>query len=385
MAKKGMHCVIKDASILHRFYDMTKNFNFKFEKITFEGFPIECSDANRLFEMCGSAIRSLCLLQVSVTSAQFAAMLIHLPMLEVLEISELPKEVINNAIFTVEIDRPELQLRKLILHLDYTCATYDRRFLGDLFQCAKNLSSLDIRSNYDSQFAERTIISTFIREGTPSKLVELKLSSVDDSVLQLLDAHLKTSCLKTFSIGNNVFHDLSKKFFTNFLYAHNETWEKIKFGIISCPHILKLPKMKRLRFLSIGTNYPKFRNENLSFGVLDWGSLFANLVTLHLYDTVSKVKAERQFNLDEMFPVISTSVPTVKNLELPPELTCDVLRRIGKIFPNILKLNIRHQPCEVLTELWLTWPFIRTLAISTFAYEYVFPLFTFVRKIYLFR
>lgn len=351
---------------------MTKNSNLKFGEFTFRDVPICCPEANRLLEVYGPTIRSLHLYDIAVTSAQFSAMLIRLPILEVLEISELPKEVIKNAIFPDEKFQPQLQLKTLILHLEYSSARYDRSFLVDLFKSSKNLVCLHIYSNYDSVYAERTIIDTLITEGSPSKLEEIKLSSVDDSVLQLLDTHFKASPLKIFTIGYKIFDDLSEDYFSKFLCAHNETWEKISFGLNEYPNVLTIPQMTKLKSLSIGTNHAKrgFGNQNnLSFGVLDWGNLFGNLVTLHLYDTGSQFNMQRQFNLNELFPSTSTSVLSLKNLELPPEMSCEVLRRVGQIFPNVLKLNIRHQQWNVLSELWTIWPLIKTLAISIFDYE----------------
>lgn len=344
---------------------MTKHSNLKFDQFSFRDVPIGCSGANQLFEVFGSTIRSLRLFGVSVTTAQFSAMLIHLPMLEVLEISDLPKYVIKNVIFHDEKDRPQLQLRKLILHEEYAKPVYGRKFLADLFKSSGNLIQLHINSYFGSQ---RRIIDTLITEGTPSKLELLKLSSADEQVLELLDSHFKAFSLKTFSMGK-IFYSLTEDCLAKFLHAHSDTWEVLKFSLNSYPSILQLPQMKKLHFLSIGTNFPKQTAEHLSFGVINWGNLFENLVTLHLYDTGSQFGSERQFNLDEMFPENAMPALNVRNLELPPEISLEVFSRIGKIFPNVLKLNLRKQRYDVLSELWITWPSLKTLAISIFEYE----------------
>lgn len=357
-------------TVVDCFLEMNQKSALSFSNFAFRNFPIGCSEIGQLFQVCGSTIKSLHLYQVSVTIPQFADLLQKLTFLEDLEVANLPADVMKNSIFPVENEKPNLELKKLILHLEYRQPTYAPTFLGDLFKSCKKLSSLEINSNYDSEYAEHAIIDALIAAGTVSTIKELKLSAVDDRVMGLLATHFKSASLTKFAIGNNVFRPLEENAFQTFIIDHKDTWEHLQFGIHSFPNSLNFPVMKNLFFFSIGTNY------RLDFGTLrfcpfDYGTQFGNVHTIKLYDSGTILRGKRHFNLDELFPETSTPASSVKNLELPPELSWEVLRRIGKTFPNVLKLNLRFQPYDVLSELWTIWPLLKTLAISLFEYKCV--------------
>jgi len=96
----------------------------------------------------------------------------------------------------------------------------------------------------------------------------------------------------------------------------------------------------------------------------DWGD-FPQLVTLILHDT-GTMHADG-FDLWELLQIDSKPCPTLKNLEIPPQLDPDMFESIARIFPNIVKLVVALQTKEKnFKYLWTSWPNLKTLVLSTF-------------------
>lgn len=355
------------------FFMMHKNCLFEFNNFKFLRFPMGDIKTKQLLKACGSALRTLTLTNVLITSSQLADLLANqAPFVEELTLINLPNDVKQNRIFSSQ-SKPSLELKHLVLDGDLN---YSHAFLKDLFSASRKLESLAMTTNFDSQYREYKILETLIKDGLTENLQKLKLSSVDDRVFNLLETHLKSAPLKVLIVGYQGYGSASHittNSFQTFVNEHKDKWEHLEISISQWEATLQFPEMMNLKFFSFGSHYQLHSNDvSPSFGIFDYGKLFPNLVTLNLYEMGSwdhgkwDFGVQRLFNLNELFPESSTSLPTLKNLELPQQLNRDILRRVGKIFPNVCKLNLSCQPLEVFIELWTTWPLIKTLAISMF-------------------
>lgn len=153
-----------------------------------------------------------------------------------------------------------------------------------------------------------------------------------------------------------------------FFNDHKETFEKLYlcFPCVDFLNELTFPNMKNLKSLYI-REWCIYGNElddnHAPFGVFNFGQQFPNLVTLN-FDENPKLEGRCFFNLNQFFPVNTTPLLTLKNLQLPPITHPIMLRRLGRFFPNVIKLGLVPQTPEVLRELLLTWPKVKSLTIS---------------------
>jgi len=196
--------------------------------------------------------------------------------------------------------------------------------------------------------------------------------------MTLLANKFRTCPLKNFDGRSDSEDDFDPDDLDEFLRFHSPTLEtlKLSFGQL---HIRTFPAMENLRNLTIrvefGTDpwwdYWVYDSDDDLAGHVnpnpydfDWGMQFPNLVTLVLDDPQSSWPGG--FNPFRMFKLSMTPCPSLKNLQVPPDLGPDAVTIIGHIFPNVLKLVVPLQSWdEVIAQLWTTWPHLKALVLST--------------------
>lgn len=99
------------------------------------------------------------------------------------------------------------------------------------------------------------------------------------------------------------------------------------------------------------------------FGTFNFGRQFPNLVSLNIQE-YPKTERRTFFDLEKWFPEQTTPLLSLKKLTLPPQSHAYILRRIGRIFLNVINLELTVETVDVIKELWITWPELKRLDIS---------------------
>ncbi|KAG4077779.1 hypothetical protein HA402_011208 [Bradysia odoriphaga] len=274
--------------------------------------------------------------------------------------------------------KPVLKLKSIILHSEdeYEDPIYSRELLTDLFQCSPHLERLTIGLDTDQCPGDKIndhdilVLTTLASKGNICNLTHLSLSDCVEDTFKILADHYKRAPFKEFSTLITQIH--SNEMLMNiatFLDDHKNTWTSLH---ITFPFVdefmdgINFPKMINLTNLSISVwdimdEEPDEIRAPLE--MLNFGRQFPNLVTLNLSEDP---KSDRRsfFDLEEWFSEHTTPVLSLKNLSLPPLFDASILRRMGRIFPNVIKLDLTVQMVEVLKELWVTWPEMKQLEMT---------------------
>lgn len=300
------------------------------------------------------------------------------PNVEVLHLRGYPhpqSKIVEKHIFPEK--KPQLKLKSIILHSldEFEDPIFGREFLTDLFQSSWQLESLSVdlereQVSCDRIGHERLVLNTLAKRGNISNLKELSLGEINDEVFSVLATYFKRAPLKEFDAKITLI-DSSETLqqIAIFLDDHKITWTKLCFTLPCVEEWMDgidFPTMINLTCLSITEwcmDETELVEDEAPFGIFNFGRQFPNLVTLKLEED-PKTNGRSFFKLEEWFPEDTTPVLSLKELTLPPQFHAYILRRIGRIFPNVEKLELTVQTVVVLKELWVTWPEMKILDIA---------------------
>lgn len=375
------------------FLQMQENCAFKFTKFgTFyfetnlDGKIPSTEQTTNLFNRCGLNMKTIRLDLNAKNGWRFLSnvLMTLAPNLEELHLHGYPewetKTAVDNRLFPQET-KPELKLKSIILHSydeDYD-PIYTSEMLTDLFQSTPHLESLAVELDIEQAPCDKDIekevlvLETLANVGNISNFKKLSLHGCNENEFEILATSFKLAPLQDLFVQITEFESVKHLLYLQtFLEDHSETWTKLNLSfpcVDQWTNEIIFPAMANLTELSIHEwcmDEKELDRGRSCFGTFNLGQLFSKLVTLNLYAS-PKSEGRTFFNLDEWFPEHSTPVWTLKHLTLPPQFDPLMLRRIGRILPNVSKLAITVRTPQVLNELWSTWSEIELLDIRIIA------------------
>lgn len=372
------------------FLRMQDDFSFKFTnfatyyyKNDLNGKIPKAEETAQLFNRYGRYMKTVKLDLSEKNCWRFLAdvLMTHAPNVEELHLDGDPNQRSNQKILFPQ-KMPELKLKSIILHSqdEFEQPTYNHEFLSDLFECSPHLERLVIgldMDQVDKMFDhEHLVLKTLASKGNISNLKHLSLGDSKEDEFETLAKFYKRAPLKELSAHITEIYSMETlSNIETFLKDHKDTWTILSLSFPSVEEMdcISFPDMNNLTHLYIDEwciNEEALDEGYGPLGSFNFGRQFPNLVTLKLQEE-PKTKGRRFFDLEEWFPEQTTPLLSLKNLTLPPQFNSSILRRIGRIFPNVIDLDLTVQTPDVLKELWVTWPEIRKLDIAIIPAMYV--------------
>ncbi len=292
------------------------------------------------------------------------------------------ERAIEKRLFNYSSKKPELKLKTIILHSEdeYEKPIYSRKLLTDLFQCSPHLERIEIALDSDQVASDRCnhealVLDSLANAGNITNLKHVELSECTEDAFEILVKSYKRAPLETLHVPTTCIESIETlEHIESILEHHKDTLTDLYFLF---PHVdifmygITFPKMINLTHLSIN-EWAEFEEDldddetHVPLSVINFAQNFPKLVTLQLMED-PKADASRMFFdsvklFSEQSPLLS-----LRNLTLPPQFDASVLRRIGRIFPNVTKLQLTVQSADALKELWITWPQLKELNVKIVA------------------
>lgn len=74
-------------------------------------------------------------------------------------------------------------------------------------------------------------------------------------------------------------------------------------------------------------------------------------------------------NYGYCFDNFTQSAKSVKKLQLPSNISKDVMGKIGLVFPNLRKLTVGYQTDAAFQQIWTLWPKLEYLSLCANGYD----------------
>lgn len=338
----------------------------------------KAEETTKLFSQYGQHIKQVKLNLSGKNCWKFLSSILttQAPNMEQLHLNGYPElngRVIDKKLFPHK--KPNLKLKSLILHSqdEFEDPIFNKEFLTDLFECSAYLERLVIGLDEDQigedriQGHESLVLSILASKGNISNLMQLSVNGTEDVFEILADSYQRAPLRKFDASITQIDSTEMLENIQTFLDDHKDTWTDL---VLTFPCVdvgeIDFPKMVNLTYLSISEwcmDEEELDESDAPLGTFNFGRQFPNLVTLKLTED-SKTEGRTFFKLDESFTEDAAHVLSLRNLSLPPQFHAAILRRIGRIFPNVIDLELTVQTVEVLKELWITWPEMKHLDIT---------------------